>query len=218
MEQVGEHEPRQPRPRSSGATITPAIPQPGTSRPPNQCDWMRSVALAIIRPDSSNTAQSSRPGRSSRHQGGTSRSAPKAIRIISHAAGRSSGRIRRTSGAIRISSRVVEPADLRDLGARLREGREAAGLSVRELARRIGVSASLLSQVERGLAHPSVGTLWAVVTALGLSLDSLFAPADEDRPAIVQRAAEPPALELEGGVVLGAADRRARPATPTSRS
>ena len=95
----------------------------------------------------------------------------------------------------------MEPADLRDLGARLRAGREAAGLSVRELARRIGVSASLLSQVERGLAHPSVGTLWAVVTELGLSLDSLFAPAGEDRPAIVQRAAGRPALELDGGVV-----------------
>lgn len=95
----------------------------------------------------------------------------------------------------------MEPADLRDLGARLRAGREAAGLSVRELARRIGVSASLLSQVERGLAHPSVGTLWAVVTELGLSLDSLFAPADEERPAIVQRAAGRPALELDGGVV-----------------
>jgi transcriptional regulator with XRE-family HTH domain len=91
-----------------------------------------------------------------------------------------------------------------DLGAQLRAGRERAGLSVRELARRIGVSASLLSQVERGLAQPSVGTLWAVVTALGLSLDSLFATADQraaDRPAAVQRAERRPALELGGGVV-----------------
>lgn len=91
-----------------------------------------------------------------------------------------------------------------DLGALLRAGRERAGLSVRELARRIGVSASLLSQVERGLAQPSVGTLWAVVTALGLSLDSLFATADErapERPAVVQRAESRPALELGGGVV-----------------
>jgi transcriptional regulator with XRE-family HTH domain len=89
-----------------------------------------------------------------------------------------------------------------DLGAQLRAGRERAGLSVRELARRIGVSASLLSQVERGLAQPSVGTLWAVVTALGLSLDSLFASTDQaDRPAVVQRAESRPALELRGGVV-----------------
>jgi transcriptional regulator with XRE-family HTH domain len=94
-----------------------------------------------------------------------------------------------------------EPAHV---GAQLRAGRERAGLSGRELARRIGVSASLLSQVERGLAQPSVGTLWAVVTELGLSLDSLFGT--EDRPAaargpVVQRAAGRPALELGGGVV-----------------
>jgi transcriptional regulator with XRE-family HTH domain len=89
-----------------------------------------------------------------------------------------------------------------DLGAQLRAGRERAGLSVRELARRIGVSASLLSQVERGLAQPSVGTLWAVVTALELSLDNLFAnQRAPDRPAVVQRAESRPALELGGGVV-----------------
>lgn len=89
-----------------------------------------------------------------------------------------------------------------DLGAQLRAARERAGLSVRELARRIGVSASLLSQVERGLAQPSVGTLWAVVTALELSLDNLFASErSPDRPAVVQRAETRAALELGGGVV-----------------
>jgi transcriptional regulator with XRE-family HTH domain len=89
-----------------------------------------------------------------------------------------------------------------DLGAQLRAGRERAGLSVRELARRIGVSASLLSQVERGLAQPSVGTLWAVVTELDLSLDSLFASQrTPERAAVVQRAESRPALELRGGVV-----------------
>jgi transcriptional regulator with XRE-family HTH domain len=103
-------------------------------------------------------------------------------------------------------SMATEPHGLaRDLGARLRAGREAAELSVRELARRIGVSPSLLSQVERGLAQPSVATLWAVVTELGLSLDSLFATGDErasgDRLAVVQRAEGRPALELGGGVV-----------------
>jgi len=86
------------------------------------------------------------------------------------------------------------------LGARIREAREAAGLSLRGLARTIGVSASLLSQVERGLAQPSVGTLWALVTELGFSLDELFAP-DEVRPALVQRADGRPALELAGGVL-----------------
>ncbi len=45
---------------------------------------------------------------------------------------------------------------------------------MRELARRVGVSASLISQVELGKASPSVGTLYAIVNELGLSLDELL--------------------------------------------
>ena len=90
-----------------------------------------------------------------------------------------------------------------DLGARVRAEREAAGVSVRGLAKRLGVSPSLLSQIERGLAQPSVGTLWAIVTELGLSLDALFAAdtgVEADRPPLVQRAGDRHAIELEGGV------------------
>jgi transcriptional regulator with XRE-family HTH domain len=91
-----------------------------------------------------------------------------------------------------------------DLGARIRAGREAAGLSVRGLAKRLDVSPSLLSQIENGLAQPSVRTLWAIVTELGLSLDALFAETPEDdepdRPAIVQRADRRTAIELDGGI------------------
>ena len=91
-------------------------------------------------------------------------------------------------------------------GARLRAAREAAGISLRELARRLDVTPSLLSQVERDLAQPSVGTLWAVVAELGISLDALYgpdgAPAGADRAprTMVQRAGERTALDLEGGV------------------
>jgi transcriptional regulator with XRE-family HTH domain/mannose-6-phosphate isomerase-like protein (cupin superfamily) len=60
------------------------------------------------------------------------------------------------------------------LGAQVRAERQRRALSVRELARRIGVSASLISQVETGRAQPSVTTLMALVTELELSLDSLF--------------------------------------------
>lgn len=91
-----------------------------------------------------------------------------------------------------------------ELGARIRAAREDAGLSVRGLARQVGVSPSLLSQVERGLAQPSVATLWALVTELGLSLDAMFAASAEGaagRAPIVQRAASRPAIELDGGIV-----------------
>ena len=90
------------------------------------------------------------------------------------------------------------------LGATIRASREATGISLRELARRLGVSPSLLSQIERDLAQPSVATLWALVRELGVSLDALFAePAGENgdvRPALVQRADRRNALELGGGI------------------
>jgi transcriptional regulator with XRE-family HTH domain len=57
---------------------------------------------------------------------------------------------------------------------RLREARERAGLSLRHLARRLDISASALSQIETGKSRPSVRTLYAVVSELGLSLDELF--------------------------------------------
>ncbi|MBV9802048.1 MAG: cupin domain-containing protein [Solirubrobacterales bacterium] len=60
------------------------------------------------------------------------------------------------------------------VGRRVREERLRQQVGVRELARRVGVSASLISQVELGKASPSVGTLYAIVSELGLSLDELL--------------------------------------------
>lgn len=64
--------------------------------------------------------------------------------------------------------------ELGDIGSRLREERERARMSQRELARRLGVSASLISQIESGQSKPSVSTLYAIVTELGVSLDHVF--------------------------------------------
>src|SRR3970040_1900141 len=60
------------------------------------------------------------------------------------------------------------------MGGRLRAERTKAGISQRELARRLGLSASLISQLESGLSKPSVGTLYAIVTELDLSLYKLL--------------------------------------------
>ena len=62
-----------------------------------------------------------------------------------------------------------------EIGARLRAERQRKTLTVRELARRVGVSASLISQIERDKVNPSVSTLWGIVTALGLTMGDLFA-------------------------------------------
>lgn len=61
-----------------------------------------------------------------------------------------------------------------DLGDRLRTEREAHGISLRELARRIGVSPSLISQIETGKIHPSVSTLYSLAAELGASVDHLL--------------------------------------------
>jgi transcriptional regulator with XRE-family HTH domain len=60
------------------------------------------------------------------------------------------------------------------VGAGLRKHREEAGMSLRALAREVGVSPSLISQIEHGKATPSVATLYAIVSELGISLDELF--------------------------------------------
>jgi transcriptional regulator with XRE-family HTH domain/mannose-6-phosphate isomerase-like protein (cupin superfamily) len=60
------------------------------------------------------------------------------------------------------------------LGEGLRKHRQEAGMSLRGLAREVGVSPSLISQIEHGKATPSVGTLYAIVSVLDLSLDELF--------------------------------------------
>ena len=69
------------------------------------------------------------------------------------------------------------------LGSRLRTERERLEISLRELARRINVSPSLISQIERGLAMPSVSTLWSLATELGLTIDELFSASERSAAA-----------------------------------
>jgi len=66
------------------------------------------------------------------------------------------------------------------LGTRIRTERQQAGLTVRGLAGRVGVSPSLISQIERGRATPSVATLWSVADALGVSIAELFNGAEPE--------------------------------------
>jgi transcriptional regulator with XRE-family HTH domain len=60
------------------------------------------------------------------------------------------------------------------MGSRLREERERRGVSLRELARRVGVSPSLVSQIELDRVNPSVSTLYALVTELGMTMSDVF--------------------------------------------
>lgn len=60
------------------------------------------------------------------------------------------------------------------LGRQLRALRRAASLSVEALARQAGVSAGLVSQVERGIGNPSLQNLQKLAAALGTTLSTLF--------------------------------------------
>jgi transcriptional regulator with XRE-family HTH domain len=60
------------------------------------------------------------------------------------------------------------------MGERLRAARQARGLTLRELAQRLGVSPSMISQIETGRASPSVSTLYSLADELNVSLDELL--------------------------------------------
>src|SRR5207249_12318433 len=60
------------------------------------------------------------------------------------------------------------------IGPKLRQAREHKNMSVRGLARYVGVSPSLVSQIERGRVMPSVGTLYTIANQLEVVVDDLF--------------------------------------------
>jgi transcriptional regulator with XRE-family HTH domain len=97
--------------------------------------------------------------------------------------------------------------DIQDgVGQRLRAERERQGVTLRSLARRLEISPSALSQIETGRSRPSVGTLYAIVTELDMSLDELFgsarsgAPRDASAGSVLQRRETRKVLDLESGV------------------
>jgi mannose-6-phosphate isomerase-like protein (cupin superfamily)/DNA-binding XRE family transcriptional regulator len=73
------------------------------------------------------------------------------------------------------------------LGPRIRAVRQSRGLSLRELARRTGISASALSQIETAKTRPTVKTAYDISQQLGVTLAELSAwlpaPSGAERPA-----------------------------------
>jgi transcriptional regulator with XRE-family HTH domain len=86
-----------------------------------------------------------------------------------------------TAGALRRKDLVTVGPSPTEVGERLRQRRKELSLSVRELARRVAVSPSLISQIENGKTSPSVGTLYAIVSEMDLSLDEVFTGVGEPR-------------------------------------
>jgi transcriptional regulator with XRE-family HTH domain len=78
------------------------------------------------------------------------------------------------------------------IGARLAEHRNRRGVKVSALARQIGVSPSLISQIERGQSRPSVSTLFALAEALDVPVDAFFRDGEAAPPASPRAMEAPP--------------------------
>jgi transcriptional regulator with XRE-family HTH domain len=75
------------------------------------------------------------------------------------------------------------------IGDRLTAVRGERGLTVSEIARLVGVSASAISQIERGTSRPSVATLFALAKALNVPVDAFFDNDElETRPEVFESA------------------------------
>src|SRR3954463_16587100 len=85
------------------------------------------------------------------------------------------------------------------LGARIRAARTQRGLSVGDLAGAAQVSRSLISQIERGVATPSIETLPRLASAIGVPVFSLFL--DEQSNQNIVRAADRRVVSYPGSAV-----------------
>jgi transcriptional regulator with XRE-family HTH domain len=65
------------------------------------------------------------------------------------------------------------------VGRRIRETRKSKGMSIPVVAERAGLSAGLISQVERGLTSPSIRSLRQIGAALEVPVEGFFTPAPE---------------------------------------
>jgi transcriptional regulator with XRE-family HTH domain len=78
----------------------------------------------------------------------------------------------------------MSPMNVNSIGSYIREQREQARISLRQLAQNAGISNPYLSQIERGLRRPSADILQQIAKGLRISAEALYVQAGflEDRP------------------------------------
>ncbi len=75
-------------------------------------------------------------------------------------------------------------SDTQHVGTRIRQLRQAKGLSGRELAHRAGLTASYISRIENAKVSPTVATLGKTVQAMGETFASLFGDSQAEGPIV----------------------------------
>jgi transcriptional regulator with XRE-family HTH domain len=91
-----------------------------------------------------------------------------------------------------MSSQAASEDTRVDVGERLRAIRKLRRITLRTVAERAELSESFLSQVERGRANASVGSLKRIAAALGVNVADLFEPnGSQVRPRVLQRESRP---------------------------
>lgn len=68
-----------------------------------------------------------------------------------------------------------------EVGRRIRMMRRELGITSDELAKRAGVSQSMISQIERGMVSPSLETLWNLANSLNVQIFAFFDQTDGER-------------------------------------
>ena len=102
-----------------------------------------------------------------------------------------------------MSQRIREPGMAvapPKFGGEILRARKDACLSLDELARRSGVSKSILSQIERDSTNPTIATVWRICAALERSPESFFRVGEEERSGIALLSANAtPEIQSEDG-------------------
>lgn len=76
------------------------------------------------------------------------------------------------------------PSSPPEVGATLQKLRLKRGLTLDDLSRAAGVSKSMLSQIEREKANPTIAVTWRLANALGIGIEELLSSEPEDVEAI----------------------------------
>ena len=85
-----------------------------------------------------------------------------------------------------------------NLGFQIRKLRKQQNATIKEVASKANVSQALISFIERGKVNPSIGVLWAISRALGITIESFFGKDSDENPVV--RESERRIIRTEKGI------------------